>query len=133
MQNTVREVAVAPPGKLTVMLGDTVRVTLQFDYRGEAIQGQIHVAFGKKGLTFDEDSGKWKDVPISLGPDSDWQTYTVTADVYMGGSPGTDLDLYAKIMSVPGPDIYTPFYIDILDVLGAPEFQNFAVTNYDIV
>ncbi len=124
---------VAPPGKLTVMVGETVRVTLNVGYRGSAISGKIHVSFGQKNTLFNEDGNKQRDIPVSFGPDMDWKTYTFAADVYIGGNPGSNYDLYAKIMEVPGADIFTPTYLNVLDVIGAPEFQNFAITDYSKV
>lgn len=126
---------VAPPGKLTVMVGNIVRVTLSVGYRGSAISGaKIHIAFGQKDTLFNEDGNKQGDIlNVSFGPDSDWKSYTFTKDILIGGSSGTNYDLYAKIMSVPGGDVFTPTYLNVLDVLGAPEFQNFAITDYSKV
>ena len=124
---------VAPPGKLTVMVGDTVRVTLTIKYRGSAVSGKCHVTFGQKDTWFNEDGNKQVDVSVSFGPNADWKTYTITADVYIGGSTGVNYDLYAKIMGVPGPDIFTPTYMNVLDVIGAPEFKDFVITDYSKV
>jgi hypothetical protein len=123
-------VAAVPPQKLTTMLGDTVRVTLAVDYRGPAIDGKIRVAFGQKDTYFNEDPSKYKEWPVSFIASMDWLSHTFTCDILMGGSPSTNFDLYAKIMGVPGGDIFTPTYLSILDVLGASEFRNFAVTSY---
>lgn len=124
---------VAPPGKLTVMVGDTVRVTLTVKYRGSAVSGKCHVTFGQQDTWFNEDGNKQKDVSVSFGPDSDWKTYTITVDVPIGGSTGVNYDLYAKLMSLPGADIFTPTYLNVLDVLGAPEFDDFRITDYSKV
>lgn len=126
-------VAAAPPTKLTVMVGDTVRIKMGVDYRGPAIDGTIHVTYGKQDTWFNEDGNKQKDIPAHFDASIDWKSYTFTADVYIGGSFGTGYDLYAKIMGVPGADIFTPTYLDVLDVSGAAEFRNFAVTSYEKV
>lgn len=128
-RNAGRLADVAPPGKLQAVLGDVVRVTLGVRYRGQAINGGIHVSFGYKNSWFNEDGAKQKDINISLGPDNDWKDYTFTADISIGGSTGT-FDMYAKIMGVPGPDIFTPDYLDVLEVIGEPEFDNFRITDY---
>ena len=112
----VGALGVAPPGKLTALVGDTVRVTLTVKYRGQAISGKIHVTFGQKATLFNEDGNKQTDIPV-----------------YIGGNTGTNYDLYAKIMSVPGADIFTSTYMNVLDVLGAPEFQDFRITDYSKV
>lgn len=121
----------APPAKLTVMVGDTVRIKMGVDYRGPAIDGEIHVTYGQKDTWFNEDGNKQEDIPVHFDSSMDWRPYTFTADVYIGGNPGTNYDLYAKIMGVPGPDIFTPTYLNVLDVLGAAEFRNFAITSYE--
>jgi len=127
----VEGVGVAPSGKLTVMIGDTVRVTHTVRYRGKSISGKIHTAFGQKDTTFNEDGNKQTEIPVSFGPDSDWKTYTIPVDVYIGGNTGTNYDLYSKLMSLPGvTDIFTPTYLNVLDVIGAPEFQDFKITDY---
>ncbi|GAI81778.1 unnamed protein product, partial [marine sediment metagenome] len=41
-------VEVAPSGKLTVMKGDVVRVTVGFSYRGTALSFGLRVAIGNK-------------------------------------------------------------------------------------
>lgn len=130
----VGALGVAPSGKLTVMVGDTVRVTLSVRYRGIAISGKIHIAFGQKDTLFNEDGNKRLENAISFGPDNDWKTYTITRDIYIGGNTGTNYDLYAKLMSLPGvTDIFTPTYLNVLDVIGAPEFQDFKITDYSKV
>ncbi|MBA7634816.1 hypothetical protein ES703_42414 [subsurface metagenome] len=127
-------IGVAPPGKLTVMVGDTVRVTLRVQYRGEAISGKCHVTFGQQNAFFNEDGNKQKDISVSFGPDMDWETYTLTTDIYIGGATGTNYDLYAKLMELPGvTDIFTPTYLNVLDVVGAPEFKEFKITDYSKV
>ena len=130
IESFIENIGVAPPGKLQVMLGDTVRVTLKVEYMGPAIDGEIHVSFGEKGTYFNEDGNKQMDIPISFNYESAYEWYTFYADIYIGGNTGTNYDLYAKIMSVPGSDIYTPFYMSVLDVLGEPTFRNFTITDY---
>jgi len=124
-------VAALPGEKLTVMVGDTVRVHLGVDYRGLAIDGTIHVSYGSQDTWFNEDGNKQNDIPVHFGQSMDWVPYEFSCDIYIGGSPGANYDLYAKIMGVPGPDIFSPTLLNVLDVLGAPEFQNFMITSYD--
>ena len=124
-------VEAAPSAKLTVMVGDTVRIKMGVDYRGTAIDGTIHVTYGQQDTWFNEDGNKQKDIAVHFDSSMDWKSYTFTADVYIGGSPGTNYDLYAKIIGVPGADIFTPTYLNVLDVLGAAEFRNFAITSYE--
>ncbi|MBA7646786.1 hypothetical protein ES703_54552 [subsurface metagenome] len=119
--------------KLTVMVGDTVRVHLAVDYRGPAIDGEIHVSYGRQNAWFNEDGNKQSDTPVNFDQSMDWVPYEIACDVPIGGSPGSNYDLYAKIMGVPGPDIFSPTLLNVLDVLGAPEFQNFEISSYEKV
>lgn len=133
VESLIGGLEVAPPGKLTVMVGDTVRVTLTVRYRGSAVSGVCYIAFGLQDTWFNEDANKTGQIPVSFGPDSDWETYTITVDIYIGGNTGLNYDLYAKLISLPGPDVFTPTYLNVLDVLGAPEFEDFRITDYSKV
>lgn len=124
-------VAALPGEKLTVMVGDTVRVHLGVDYRGPAIDGAIWVSYGRQNWMFNEDGNKQSRTPVHFDQSMDWQPYAIACDVPIGGTLGTDYDLYAKIMEVPGPDIFSPTLLNVLDVLGAAEFQNFEITGYE--
>lgn len=124
-------VAVLPGQKLTVMVGDTVRVHLGVDYRGPAIEGWVHVTYGRQNAWFNEDGNKQSDTPVSFGPSVVFTSHEIACDVYIGGSSGTNYDLYAKIMEVPGPDIFSSVLLDVLDVIGVAEFRNFEITGYD--
>ncbi len=126
-------VAALPGEKLTVMLGDIVRVHLAVEYRGPAIDGEIHVSYGRQNMWFNEDGNKQSDTPVHFDQSMDFLPYEVACDIDIGGSPGENYDLYAKIMGVPGPDIFSPTLLNVLDVLGAAEFQNFTITSYEKV
>ncbi|GAI84362.1 unnamed protein product, partial [marine sediment metagenome] len=123
-------VAALPGEKLTVMVGDTVRVHLGVDYRGPAIDGEIHVSYGRQDAWFNEDGNKQNDIPVAFDQSMDFLPYEFTCDIYIGGTPGENYDLYAKIMGVPGPDIFSPSLLNVLDVLGAVEFRDFEITSY---
>ncbi len=126
-------VAALPGEKLTVMVGDTVRVHLGVEYRGPAIDGEIHVSYGSQNAWFNEDGNKQSDTPVHFDQSMDWVPYEFACDIYIGGSEGTNYDLYAKIMGVPGPDIFSPTLLNVLDVLGVAEFRNFEITGYEKV
>ena len=133
IESLLQGIAVNAGQKLTVMVGDTVRVHMAVDYRGPAINGEIHVSYGSQNAWFNEDGNKQKDVPVNFDQSMDWEPYEIACDVYIGGNPGENYDLYAKIMGVPGPDILSPVLQNVLDVLGAAEFQNFEITGYEKV
>jgi len=123
--------------KLAVMPGDVVRVHLGVDYRGPAIDGLIHVSFGRKETIwpyfFNEDGNKQSDTPVHFDQSIDFLPYVIICDVPIGGSSGENYDLYAKIMGVPGPDIESETLLNVLDVLGVAEFSNFEITSYEKV
>jgi len=123
---------VAPPGKLTVMRGDTVRVTVSFSYRGTALSFSLRCAIGNKGITFDEIAYATK--AISVPASADFLPYTAFVDISTSPiTPQANLDLYAKLTGLPGADLFTPYYLDVIDVLGAPEFKDFIITDYSKV
>jgi len=117
--------------KLTVMVGDTVRVYLGVDYRGPAIDGSIHISWGHQDTWFNEDGNKQGDFPVHFDQSFDWVHHIFSCDVLIGGDYGTGYDLYAKLEGVPGPDIITDPLLNVLDVLGAAEFQAFGITSYE--
>jgi len=118
-------------GKLTVMVGDTVRVYLSVDYRGPVIDGSIHITWGHQNLWFNEDGNKQGDFPVHFVESFDWQNYRFEFDVLIGGEFGDGYDMYAKIEGVPGADIFSDTLINVLDVLGAAEFKDFNITSYE--
>ena len=117
--------------KLTVMVGDTVRVRLDVDYRGPALDGSIHISWGHQNLWFNEDGRKQDDFPVHFNQSVDWVHYPFACEVLIGSPYGAGYDLYAKIEGVPGPDIFAPTLLNVLDVLGAAEFRAFGITSYD--
>jgi hypothetical protein len=123
---------IAPSGKLTVMRGDTVRVTVSFSYRGTALSFSLRCAIGNKGVTFDEIA--YATTAISVPASANFVPYTAYVDISTAAiAPQANLDLYAKLTGLPGADLFTPYYLDVIDVLGAPEFQNFVITDYSKV
>jgi len=133
IEEVIGEVGVAalPGEKLTVGVGDTVRVRLSVDYRGDELDGAVWVAIGRQDMWFNEDFASR--TPVHFDKSFDFVTYEIIADVLIGDRPGSDYDMYAKIMEVPGPDIFTATYLDIIDVLGAVEFRNFRIDSYEKV
>ena len=126
-------VEVAPGQKLQVAAGDTVRVTATIEYKGPALSDTFRVAIGTRGFAgFDEILvGR---VGVSLGPSLyAFTTYTLTVNIPITSaiSPGTNYDLYVKLENNPGAGI--PEVDDVIDVVGAPTFQNFKITDYSKV
>ena len=133
IESLLQGISVPAGQKLEVMVGDVVRVHMGVDYRGPAISGKVHVTYGRQDTWFNEDGNKQSDVNVSFDQSMDWVPYEIICDVPIGGSTGANYDLYAKIMGVPGPDIFSPTLFNVLDVLGEAEFQNFEITSYEKV
>lgn len=116
--------------KLTVVPGDTVRVYMTVDYRGPAMSGAVWTAIGVSGVWFDEMFTSR--TPVSFGESYDFVPYEIICDVPIGDRPGV-YDMYAKIMEIPGPDIFTPTYSDVIEVLSPAEFRGFDIERYEKV
>ena len=122
---------VAPPGKLTVLRGDIVRMTVAFKYRGSAINVTLRCSIGKRTLgVFDEHAYATK--AITLPQSAGFVAYTSFADIPTTAiSPESNYDIEAKITEYASA---TLIKIDnVIDVLGAPEFQDFRITDYSKV
>ena len=110
--------------KLTVEVGDTVRVHMTVDYRGLAIDGAIWTAIGwQVGVVIPEFYETFNSrTPVHFDEATEFVTYEFDCDVdILTLRPaeellyGTTLDMYAKIMEVEGPDIFTPTYEDVIE------------------
>jgi hypothetical protein len=126
-------VGVAPGTKLQVAAGDTVRVTATIEYMGPALSDTFRAAIGTRGFAgFDEILvGQ---VGVTLGPSlTAFTTYTLTVNIPITSaiSPGTNYDLYVKLAGHTGAGM--PEVDDVIDVVGAPTFQNFRITDYSKV
>ncbi|MBA7681438.1 hypothetical protein ES703_89776 [subsurface metagenome] len=123
-------VAAAPGEKLTIMQGDIVRINVAFDYRGLAVDGTLYCAIGKVwplGI-FDEIAVGSK--AIHLNESFDFVPYTAYVDIDSSPcSPQANYDISAKIS-----EYIDQAYVEILnviDVVGAPEFRDFEIISYD--
>lgn len=112
--------------KLAVNPGDTVRVHMTVDYRGLAIDGAIWTAIGwQVGVVIPEFIEVFNSrTPVHFDESLDFVTYEIDCDVPITnisgyeiefGLYGNVLDMYAKVIEVPGPDIFTPIYEDIIE------------------
>ena len=117
----------APPEVLTVDPGDTVRVTTEFDYVGPAISCRMISAIWHPTFLDPHDEivrgNKSFSIPSSPPPGNH---ITVTMDLLVpSGEVGTDYGLYSSIRDIPGPDIYTDYYPNIITIAEevVPEFK----------
>ena len=124
---------VAPPGVLEVSPGDTIRVTSEFDYVGPAVSGKLYTALWHPSFydPHDEIAHGEKSFTIPDSP-SPGQHVTGYVDIVVpSGFAGSDFGLYTKIAAVPGPDIFSPYYGNIITIVAAvPEFTGLVITSY---
>jgi hypothetical protein len=127
----IGEIGVPAGQVLTVVQGQTVRMTVSFKYRGKAVNVTLRCSIGTRvaGIFYESVYGT---KTISLPTASDWITRTEYADISTAGcSPSAGYDVEAKISEYASATLVK---IDnIIDVIGAPEFQNFAIDSYDVV
>ncbi|MBA7695344.1 hypothetical protein ES703_103969 [subsurface metagenome] len=122
---------------LPVAVGDTVRVHMTVDYRGDAIDGTVWTAIGWQiGIIIEEFIEVFNSpTPVHFDQSADYVTYPIVCDVPITdisgfliefGLYGNVLDMYAKIMEVPGPDIFTDILrgtIEVVEVAPPPEYE----------
>ena len=114
----------APPQVLTVMPGDRVRVATEFDYIGPELKDARMISAIWHPPFHDEivRGNKTFTIPSSPPPGNH---ITVTMDLLVpSGEVGTDYGLYSSIRDIPGADIYTDYYPNIITIAEvAPEFK----------
>ncbi len=114
-----------------VFPGDKVRVKATIQFRGPAYSDTFYAAIGNYVVAFDE---IWVgSVAVSFAQSLDWVTYELTVDVLITKvanfpwTPGL-FDIYAKLVS---KGVLTPRLDNMIEILLAPEFQNFTISSYD--
>lgn len=113
---TITNLVVADP-YMTSWIGrkGTVLITVLFDYVGPAITGRLYAAIGNKGaFGFDEVWAGEKILSIDQATSTEKRFASVAIPIIDHG-PGT-YDLYCKIDGVPGPDIYSPYYLGTITI-----------------
>jgi len=140
----VAAVVVVVGETLPVEVGDTVRVHLTVDYRGLEIDGAIWTAIGwQTGVIIPEFIEVFNSrTPVHFDKSEDFVTYQIDCDVPITdisgfliefGLYGNVLDMYAKVMEVPGPDIFTDVCmgaIEVIEVEPPPEYELLQETIY---
>lgn len=122
-----------PPERIApVMPGDTIRVVTEFDYVGPALpSARMISAIWYPGIDpHNEIVRGEKALPIPDSPPPG-NHISITIDLLVPPAEyRTDYGLYSSIRDVPGPDIYTPYYENIITILGEPQFSGLAITSY---
>lgn len=120
-------VAALPGEKLTVAIGDTVRVRATVDYRGPRLDDYFYGAIGNREFYgFDEVTNN--DVPITLPSSIDWLSYELTVDIPAPNRAGL-FDLYVKISGHTEAGL--PEVSNVIEVIGVAEFANFEIVSYE--
>lgn len=118
--------------KLPVEVGDTVRVHMTIDHRGPRIENaEVYTAIGwETGIPFGFIEAYVGRTPgLTFEKSEDFITYELVCDVPIEPTLmpiefalyGSSLDIYAKIINVPGPDIFTPYVYKVIEVVGVEE------------
>ncbi len=125
--------AVYPERLAPVLPGDKVRVVIEFDYIGPALENARMISAIWYPSLLDPHNEIIRGEKVFNIPDSPppGQHISITIDLLVPPAEyRTDYGLYASIRDVPGPDIYTDYYSNIITILGEPQFSNLVVTSY---
>lgn len=123
-------VEVAPPGKLELTYGETLRITVGGNYRGPAQNVRLYGALGVRGLYFDELINNevvfsTPNSPDGFSPFSAFVDIPITADI----DPGENYDIYVKIREFPEAGL--PEVDNVIDITGvSPDFKLLEETIY---
>lgn len=111
------DVVVGERAELTY--GDKLRVNVSLEYRGWGQTVTLYGAIGVRGVGFNERVKGEADFPLpdshyEFSPASGSVDIPITSDI----SPGTDYDLYLKLLEYPGAGM--PEVDDVIDIVGIP-------------
>ena len=107
-QNTRTGVAVSS-GFLDVVNGDIVKVFFEYSYFGPALSGTYHVSLWQKTALDPHDEVGPTDKSFDIPAYSESTKIESSVDMEIKAGEG-EYGLYMKIMSIPGDDIFTPYY-----------------------
>jgi len=138
MAKTVMVNLAAPPQKITVRAGDTVRVRSAFRYEGPPVTGRFRTAMYFKGVDpHDEMVFGHKSFTIPDSPSPGVDVSTEPSDISLVVPRGFSdrlIGLYTKLVDIPGADIFSPYYDDIIVIEPEePVFSNLVIVSYSKV
>jgi len=114
-------VEVAPPGKLELTYGDTLRITTGFNYRGPAHDITLYGAIGERKVIIGFDEIISNEAPLKT-PDSQTAFVPATASVDIpitaDIAPKPNYDIYCKLKEYPG--VGMPEVDDVITITGIP-------------
>jgi len=126
----------APPQQITVRPGNTIQVRSSFHYEGPPMTGRFRTALYYSGGFDPHDEIAFGHLSFSIpdSPDPGVTVSTAPSDIKIvvpPGYAGTQFGLYTKLVDVPGADIFSPFYDNVIVIEGiAPAFSNLVIVSY---
>lgn len=138
MAKTVMVDLAAPPEKITVRAGDTVKVRSAFRYEGPPVTGRFRTAMYFKGIDpHDEMVFGHLSFTIPDSPPPGVDVSTAPSDISLvvpRGFSDKQIGLYTKLVDIPGADIFSPYYDDIIVIEPEePVFSNLVIVSYSKV
>ncbi|MBA7678558.1 hypothetical protein ES703_86835 [subsurface metagenome] len=126
---------VTPPAALELEVGDRCRVNVGFEHKGAAETGKFHAAIWTPQLWDPHDEILFKEQSFSVPSSAEWETAEYSVDIVITSaiSPGS-YGLYCKIMGITGADVFTPYYEDVITIVGVPTegiFSNLQIISYE--
>ena len=130
-RNPGEAIGVVTGEKVELNIGDTLRVTIGLDYRGQVQRVTLYGAIGERGffgfdeVLHNEATLDLPESPAALTPVQSSVDIEITSQI----SPGTDYDLYCKILEYPEAGL--PEVDDVIDIIGIPpEYELIQETIY---
>ena len=135
MARTVMIDLAIPSQKITVRAGDTIRVRSAFRYEGPPVTGRFRTAMYFKGIDPHDEmvfGHKSFTIPDSPSPGVDVSTEPSDIDLVVPrGFSDKLIGLYTKLVDIPGADIFSPYYDDIIVIEPEePVFGNLVIVSY---
>jgi len=128
-----------PPQQITVSPGDTIVVRSAFHYEGPPVTGRFRTALYYSGGVDPHDEIAFGHLLFSIpdSPPPGVDVSTAPSDIELvvpPGYSGTKFGLYTKLVDIPGADIFSPFYDNIIEIkLVEPAFSNLVIVSYAAV
>ena len=129
----VANLAVYPERLPPVLPGDTIRVITEFEYIGPRLDNARMITAIWYPSLLDPHNEIVRGEKVFNIPDSPPPGQHLSVQIDLRVPPAdyrTDYGLYSSIRDVPGADIYTPYYENIITILGEPQFSELAITSY---
>jgi len=128
-----------PPQQIVVRPGNTIKVRSTFHYEGPPMTGRFRTALYYSGGIDPHDEIAFGHLSFSIpdSPEPGVDVSTAPSDISVvvpAGYAGTQFGLYTKLVDVPGADIFSPFYDNVIVIEGIePAFSNLVIASYVVM